>query len=122
MEHAVRFTRRRRTCVSTSGGKKRNGRLITRDENRNAFPHSVVAVFEPEDIDVPICRTFNILDRERDVIESFQLKHYGQSNCSSLLKKAKFSGARHSIARTIPVPREIDLAKARARSCVRTHA
>src|SRR6267378_7018004 len=101
MEDTVRLARQRRICVITSGGKKRNSRLTPCHENRNAFPHSMVAAFEPKDIDVPVCRTFNIPDGERDVIESFQFKHCGQSNCRSVLEKAKFSGARRSECRSL---------------------
>jgi hypothetical protein len=94
--------------VITSGGKKRYGRLIPRHENRNALPTFRGSGFEPKNIDVPICRTFNVPDGERDVIESFQFKHCGQSNGRGVLKKAKFRGARRhedcSVARTIPVP------------------
>jgi hypothetical protein len=58
------------------GGKKREGRLVPCHKNRNAFPHSLEAALKPENFDVPVGRTFDVPDRERDVIESFQFKHY----------------------------------------------
>jgi hypothetical protein len=126
MEHASARTRRWRTLMTFSGRKKRKGRLTPCYENRNTFPHSRVASFEPEDIDIPVCRTSNILDGERDVIESLQFKHFLQLNYRSGFKKAKFRGDRwswdRSIAGTLPMTGEIDLAKMRARRCVSTHA
>src|SRR5437773_12097133 len=122
MEHSGRLTRHRRIHVIPSRGKKRKGGLVPCHENWNAFPHSLVAAFKPKNLDVPVCRTFNIPDGECDVIESFQFKHGAQLNCGSILEKARFGGACRSGAGMILVLREIDLAKTRARRCVSTHA
>src|SRR5437016_4705900 len=115
MEHASARTRRWRTLNTFPGRKKRKGRLTPCYENRNTIPHSRVAPFEPEDIDVPVCRTFNIADGERDVIESLQFKHFLQLNCRSALKKAKFRADRwseiRSILGTLPVPARLTLRK-----------
>ena len=71
--------------MTFSGRKKRKGGFTPCYEDRNTFPHSWVTPFEPEDIDVPGCRTFNILDGERDMIESLQFEHLFQLSRTSIL-------------------------------------
>jgi hypothetical protein len=88
MEHAAPLPRQRPVCLIVFRGKKRNGCLIPGHENRNPAPHSMVTAFETKDIDVPVCRTFNIPHRERDMIESFQFKHFDQSISKGVLEKA----------------------------------
>ena len=71
----------------------------------------MVAAFESKDFDVPVCRTFNIPDGERDMIESFQFKHCGQSSWRSVLEKANLEAL--TAATGIPPPDNSSSAPAR---------
>lgn len=122
MEHAVPLTRQRRTCPITSSWKKRKGRLPPCHENRNTFPHSIVAAFEPQDIDVPLCGTLNVPDGKRDVIESFQFKHAVSKIAEAILRKRKLAGVCRTASGRFLGLCEIGLAKMWVRRCVSTRA
>src|ERR1700731_3358078 len=116
MEHAAPLPSLRCVCLIVFRGKKRNRCLIPGHENRSPAPHSMVTAFETKDIDVPVCRTFNIPHSERDMIESFQFKHFDQSIWKGVLEKANLEALTAMTAYSLheqsqPIPWRLTLRK-----------
>src|SRR5437667_7633633 len=75
MKHLdVAVSWRSRLCI-WARGEQRNPGISFADESRHAIPHVLVKSLEPENFDVPFCRSLNVADADSYVINAVEFHH-----------------------------------------------